>query len=699
MDTEIQQFQYIKKYLERLGYPPESILFEYSTISGRHTDMVVKVGDEILVAIEVKSYKVFNIQTLEELEYHPLSRKLQKEAQELKAKFYVLSNGKENLWMRTGEGGRPEKVAEVNFSSFNLNVLSESQYIDGILTHVVEYLKNYPITGDHLFDTSIVFYAKLSQETMQVINLSEYLDDLFSRHLLSEKQKGENLPKDIIFNALERLESISFFNNKLAIIDFIGTLFENNRIEWNVPRWLGDLMVKILNCKVEEHIIDLFTKNGVITSSVYLNNLKNLTSFYSNQKELYWIKIQQLLTIGEEKTVHFEPALLNGQIDFLTENSVEGILMAPPFNLKFQNTPNSILYNSGVKDSTSFFLEIALKTVKPNGKVVAIVLDNFLISDQYIKARKYFLKDNIIESIISLPSDTFKPFSGVKTSLISFVKKPNGKNTQSFLASIENIPKGNIFDCSKSTILNEIIQNYFAYLSHKEFVGTKSGFIVDKLDVNNFHFSKYWFLNKYNHENLQEGYLSVPLKELVFEFVRGGAMINDSEVGDIPYISPASIRSMRLIKEELSYTTEDKIPPRTKKVENGEVVINAIGPNRGKAAFVTSEFSGMAINRHIIALRANYNLILPEYLAISLNSKFVQEQFFDRSTGTVIPSLNLKSFEEIIIPVPNLDVQSRIASEFFSLTSQYNLAHERLFSIQKELNDKLNSLGKEDVSL
>jgi hypothetical protein len=700
METELQQFQYVKKYLEKLGYPPESILFKYSTVSGRHTDLVVKVGEKILVAIEVKSPRSININSLEEIEYHPLSRKLQKEAQELEAKFYVLFNGKDNLWMQTGEGGRPEKISEVSYNSFNLSTPSESQYINGLLNNVVGFLKNFPLTGDHLFDTSIVFYTKLAQETKQDIDLSEFLKDIFSKNYLSEKQTSKYLPKDIVLQAIERLESISFCENKLAIVEFIDLFFESNRREWNVPRWLGDLMVKILNSDSEDHIIDLFTRNGIITSAAYLNGLKNLTSYYSNQNEIYWIKIQQLLALGKESNIKFEPALLGGQTDILMENSVDGVLMAPPFNLKFQNSPNSILYNNGVKDSTSVFLEMALKTIKPNGKVVAIVLDNFLVSAQFIKARKYLAKESIIETIISLPSETFKPFSAVKTSIISFIKKTNTNRSHSFLASIEDVPKGTIIDCSKSPLINETLQNFYSFLNHSEFKISKSGFIVEALDTKNFHFSKYWFQNKYNDQgNLQDGYLSVPLKELIYEISRGGAMVSDSERGDIPYISPASIRSLRLIKEELSYTTRSKIPTRTKKVENGEVVINAIGPHRGNAAFVTSDFDGMPINRHIIALKANTNLITPEYLAIVLNSKFVQEQFFDKSTGTVIPSLNLKSFEEILIPVPNLYIQKKIASEFISLTSQYNSAQEKLFFIQNELNNKLNHLGKEGKNI
>lgn len=699
MDIELQKFHQVKKYLEKLGYPPESIYFEYQITSGRRIDVVVKKENVVFIAIEVKNPQVFNFETVIDIEYHPLTRKIQREAQESGAEYFILTNGTNYLWMKTGFGGRPEKIDEVRFSNFKVTKNTENEFINIVFSHVFEFLRNFPITGNHLYDLSLVLYTKLKKETNEHFDIREIYQSLFSQSQINQQYTRKYSYEEILNQAIERLDTINLFDNKLIITEYIDNLFLRDSNELNVPRWLSDFMIKILNPQPEENIIDLFSRNGSVTSSVYLNKNRKVTSYYTNQNDYYWIKIQQLLFLGKEVDIIFEPLLINGRTDFLIQNLANNILIVPPFNQKISDVFDSELFHKGIKDSTSILIEKALKIVRENGKIIVIVSDSFLSSNQLLKAREFFFRNSFIESIISLPQDTFKPYSLVKTSLITFVKATSHVKKNTFFAEIQESPKEYLLDSKKSTELNEILIKYNKFNLNEGFVKSKSGFVIDDLDIENLHFSKYLFRDNFYNKNLAKGYLYIPIKELSLDIYRGSNLVSDDEKGDIPYIGPASIRKMRIIKDSFSYTSRNIIPNKNIKVETNDILVNAIGPNRGKAAIVSSEFNNMSINRHIIGIKANRNLVIPEYLAIILNSKIVQEQFYDQSSGSVIPSLNLKSFEQLIIPIPSFDIQEKTIQQFNSITLEYNDTLNRLAEIESKLNNAFNNLGKEVDSI
>lgn len=224
------------------------------------------------------------------------------------------------------------------------------------------------------------------------------------------------------------------------------------------------------------------------------------------------------------------------------------------------------------------------------------------------------------------------------------------------------------------------------------------GFIVKLLDVESFQYSKYWLELNYKSTSAQ-GFTTVPLRELTHDIFRGSPITeNKEERGDIPFLSPASVRKMLIVKESLSYTTKNKIPKNSVHAELDDILINSIGNYRGSAALVSSETVGLPINRHLFLIKPNRNWVLPGYLSVILNSEIVLEQLLDRSSG-IIPSLNLKSFDNIYIPLPSLAQQEKIFNEFSIIANQINESEKQLLLLNKKLSQKLNQLGKEATSL
>lgn len=80
--------------------------------------------------------------------------------------------------------------------------------------------------------------------------------------------------------------------------------------------------------------------------------------------------------------------------------------------------------------SELLFLERIVQLLEDNGKAAVIVPEGVLFGGNkaYKNIREILLKDCALEAVISLPSGAFKPYTGVKTSVILFTKINENNN-------------------------------------------------------------------------------------------------------------------------------------------------------------------------------------------------------------------------------------------------------------------------------
>ena len=89
MQSEVLVLRKVKKYLKGLGYPSATIITEYLISDNRFIDLVVKSNEGILIAIELKSSLPFHNEDKEEIRFHPITRRLQKDSQLLSSKYFI----------------------------------------------------------------------------------------------------------------------------------------------------------------------------------------------------------------------------------------------------------------------------------------------------------------------------------------------------------------------------------------------------------------------------------------------------------------------------------------------------------------------------------------------------------------------------------------------------------------------------------
>lgn len=115
------------------------------------------------------------------------------------------------------------------------------------------------------------------------------------------------------------------------------------------------------------------------------------------------------------------------------------ILANPPFTGRIDSLDTSVSLHrvyppkfdkEGIRQkqniqSELLFLERIIQLLDFEGKAAVVVPEGVLfgVNNAYKKLREILLKDCILEAVISLPSGTFKPYTGVKTSILVFTKK------------------------------------------------------------------------------------------------------------------------------------------------------------------------------------------------------------------------------------------------------------------------------------
>jgi len=275
------------------------------------------------------------------------------------------------------------------------------------------------------------------------------------------------------------LEKIKLFNSNLRIIDeafeyLIPQVSKKKEGQFFTPRPVEDMVVKMLNPKVDEFVIDpacgsagfllhsvMWVTGGAISGKPLPENARNFA-----QNKIYGIdfakkavKIAKAinLIVGDGKShIYKDNSLAPYTWEDETKSGLRGRLLRFPndpekdkenqskflffdFDVLMTNPPFAgtikerdilKLYNLAEKNGRwvnkigrhILFLERSLQFIKPGGRM-AIVLPQGLFNNtnaEYI--RRFVIDEARILAVVGLHVNTFKPHTGTKTSVL-FLKK------------------------------------------------------------------------------------------------------------------------------------------------------------------------------------------------------------------------------------------------------------------------------------
>lgn len=335
-----------------------------------------------------------------------------------------------------------------------------------------------------------------------------------------------------------------------------------------------------------------------------------------------------------------------------------------------------------------------MKWVQTRGRVVILVPEGFLFTENRRLFRHQLLGDMRVVAIISINS----PISSlpVKTSILVLDKEPsNTEPYDVFLSSISEIPSSGAFDSRGSLQISKMLHAFDQWTNTRQFDASKEFQVVSvrTLEAENLTVSHYLAPSLLKDEKLASLFPLVPLQEIA-EDIKRGAKIKLDDKGDLPVIGPNAIRPMLLDVQKVGRTSQEQAPAAAPMVRSGDLVINNISTHLGDAAVVDDDLIGALMSQHVIMIRPIPERVLPEYLAIALNSEFVRQQIGESTGGVLIPSLRLNAFKRIFIPLPDKTVQLRVIDKMRRARLNLLSAQEQLREAEAQFTTVIDDLAK-----
>ncbi len=525
-------------------------------------------------------------------------------------------------------------------------------------------LEDYSIAPEGVFEECARLLIKL--DNFKRKEIASILNQIHTRHL-SDQEFG---------NIYEYLLTIVYIDSDKSSLN-------------HTPYSLRQLMVAILNPTENTSVYDPVAGIGGLLIEAKLHENVSIQGSEINKR------IAQLGNLN--LLVHGMGSVNDIRSEDCFEQINEGrkydfIIADLPANGITNSVEHAMLYNQyrlSIPQSGKSFGSLvlfALSKLNDNGKAVLTVSDGFLVKKGKEKEiRDLLIEQDVIESIISLPYGTLRPYTDAKASILVLNKnKPNQltNRIQFITAKAED-------QSVKSLILNndEVIQQY-----NDKIVLSKNAQIVAYDDLRS---DTNLSADAYDAQFLIG---NIMLKEergrLLGDIaqIKAGVSPEKSLIhreGDIPLIKVENLSKDILdINLDISNTGWLSSGYRYERniVARECILVARIGDNLKPTIFrPTDEVPVILPHSNVYALTiSHWSELNIEYLYYQFHATFIQEQIEKRKLGTVMPYVSIAGLKEVIVPYMSIEAQV----EFVQSQKANLIAEER-----QRVEDRILALG------
>jgi len=253
------------------------------------------------------------------------------------------------------------------------------------------------------------------------------------------------------------IDEMDYNNTQKYDTDVKGDLYEyllgqiaisGTNGQFRTPRHIIKMMVNLVKPEIGQYILDPACGTAGFLIQAYLFIMEQNTSEdskqdghitgdklrpdqheflkmytltgYDNDIDMVKIAIMNLYLHGLENAnvKHFDPLTLPN----LNDRKYDIILANPPFAGTVNKEAIREDFDLRTTKTELLFGEYFYKHLSPGGKAAVIVPEGVLFgsTNAHKKLRRWLLDECTIYGIISLPSGVFKPYAGVKTSIVVF---------------------------------------------------------------------------------------------------------------------------------------------------------------------------------------------------------------------------------------------------------------------------------------
>jgi len=277
-----------------------------------------------------------------------------------------------------------------------------------------------------------------------------------------DPQEKINLSPEALIVVVSAMQKYKFFEGDLDVLDaafeyLVNPEQKGDKGQYFTPRHVVDMMIKMLNPKANENMLDpacgpcgfpIHTFKWVVQ-----NELKTADALRKRdyaQRRLFGIDFDprlvkvakaMMLIVGDGKTNVYRANSLDPRdwvgtpVSHAVQLGTFDVLMTnPPFSGKIKTPEVLGTYDLAFKGDSSknkrvnqlgrdiLFIERCLQFLKPGGRMAIVLPQGDLNNTDAQFVREWIMKKARILAVVGLGVNTFKPFTGTKTSVL-FLQK------------------------------------------------------------------------------------------------------------------------------------------------------------------------------------------------------------------------------------------------------------------------------------
>lgn len=491
---------------------------------------------------------------------------------------------------------------------------------------------------------------------------------------------------DVTWRNLKRL----FHKVDTVVLDDIlrNELSKDNFIAGNIdtPDSLVNLLERFLEISPEDSVMNFNVGSGLLLTALYNSNPSNI--LFGMDVSDFQLKHAYLraTAIPDNKMNLFTDNLLNYLVENKFQNKFDKIISTHPFGLRTRMLNRDYPFIEGsypfVKSGMAadwLYLMSAMNLLKENGKVVAFVSAGCLFTNQDKEARKYFIDNGYIESIVILPRKMYSSI-GINIAMVVLSKG----NKEIHLVNAESIYKKGrrqnefteehiqkIFDASKNdteisvTVVNE------------KFADEDYSLMPERFIVN-------------TEQNIENGKY---LGDLVT--INRSAMITASELDKLTVIDNREVDTYYLRLSEIHDGVISENLPKISHIDEkqeklllmqDDIILSRNGYPFKMALFNMQEKNVKVLPvGNLYVLRADKKQINPVYLKAYLESQQGIANLKGMLTGVAMQVISTERLKQLLVPVPPMEEQNKIAEKYLAIMDEIEMLNLKINAAKDRL--------------
>ena len=446
---------------------------------------------------------------------------------------------------------------------------------------------------------------------------------------------------------------------------------------YTTPPFISKLALQVLNIKENETVMDLCSGRGSFLTAAYLNNPE--AKYYGVEIDSYSVLTSRIRSylLGNI----YEVELKNVFAREYNAPQYDKVFANYPFGMRIKELGKGAEYvdrlldlGESISRATSsdwVFNQLAVDTINENGKAVCIMTNGSTSNTIDKGVRSFFVEAGYVEAIITLPPRMF-----AHTQIpVTMIVLSHNNNTVKMVDGYDFYQKGR----RNNELSDEDIDSIIKGLNQEtEYSRTVS---IDELRQEDYVLSPSRYLSVYLDKLAVEN--GKKFGDVIKSITRG-AGIKASQLDEMTVYNETDYQYLMLsniqkgmIQSDLPYLSH--IPEMYDKycLKENNLILSKNGYPY-KVAVVGKTNKKILANGNLFIIELDEEQVNPFYIKALFESEKGIALLKSITVGATIPNIGVTQLQNLIIPVPSMDEQNKIAEEYKAVEDEIKLLQLRI---------------------